>query len=92
MKQAGGNNETICALKDVDGDQSLPPVGDFFNNWLSTIRPLQGECDGELWRRNWRAGLESGGSEAPLGSPVPDAWILLGLSFKWVTLSLHVTM
>ena len=24
--QAGGNNETICALKDVDGDQSLPPV------------------------------------------------------------------
>ena len=28
IKQVGGNNETICALKDVDGGQSLPPVGD----------------------------------------------------------------
>ena len=31
-----------------------------------------------------RAGLESGGSASPLGSPVPDAWLLLGVSFKWV--------
>ena len=44
---------------------------------------IQGECDGELWRWEWRAGLESGRPASTVGSPIPDAWTLLGLSFKW---------
>ena len=77
--QAAGNNETLCALKDADGDQSLPPVGDDKNHH----QPFsQGECDGELWRRDWWAGLEPRGPSPPLDAPVSDARLLLGLRFK----------
>ena len=93
--QVGGNNETICALKDVNGSQSLPPVG-FIIIIIITIviivtimRELnvdvdhnQGECVCELWRRHRRADLESRGPKTSLGPPISNAWLLLGLCFK----------
>ena len=91
-KQVGGNNETICALKDVNGSQSLPPVGFIIIIIIITIIILrelsvdvdhtQGECVCELWRRHRRADLESRGPKTSLGAPISNAWLLLGLCFK----------
>ena len=93
-KQVGGNNETICALKDVNGSQSLPPVGFILNIIIImniiNMRELridvdhtQGERVCELWRRHRRADLESRGPKTPLGAPISNAWLLLGLCFKY---------
>ena len=43
----------------------------------------QGECVCELWRRHRRADLESRGPKTSLGAPISNAWLLLGLCFKY---------
>ena len=57
IKQAGGNNETICALKDVDGDQSLPPVGDDDEDKIKKLSSSL--CQRWMWRWTLETELES---------------------------------
>ena len=98
-KQVGGNNETICALKDVNGSQALPPVGFIIiiiviiiiitiiviiqRELRIDVDHTQGECVCELWRRHRRADLESRGPKTSLGPPISKAWLLLGLCFEY---------